>query len=516
MSQADVCSDDDALLANLQREAKELEETEDDLQKRLREVQQSRASVKTRIANLLNQKTPISRLPDDVLVDIFGYGDPTYTNVSLPSHVVASHVLQHWRQVILHAPLLWTCIWRGFGTGGYPIALLEAHLERSRDCPLNFIACGDESDDFFQALNAHVGRWSALEDTDFGDGDSHAVLRSADLCAPMLRRLSLAGGEHALLSEVGTAFPSLTVLRISSSCPLGVLQDALAQLPSLQTLVIDEFGPFDTRHADPVRMPSLSTLELGWATFNDEPDCLPGFLSAIRAPSLESLILRYIDETQVEPFEDWLESATSPVFPCLRRLTLDAVPATATIVHAFPGIEHVVLHVDPLTDYCDRYLSDLEEWLQPAAGDSATDVLWPLLQSVSIRARYYVKPYDPSLLVAARIAAGHPLQKVAMDVRILPSEDTIEWLKRRVQFEPLDPEPRLEESDNSSVGRSGRLTFFRSCGSDASASVGRKRCPECRARLWLPEKDYWVDTTWGADHLMYPAEEYPDSTDATE
>ncbi|KII84567.1 hypothetical protein PLICRDRAFT_45943 [Plicaturopsis crispa FD-325 SS-3] len=455
MDQADAYSDDEAVVASLHSEAKKLETIEEYLLKQLGEVQHTRGSVISRAGNLINRRTYVSRLPDEILPRVFAYGDPTYTLESLPSHVLASHVSQRWRQVTLHDSSLWACIWRGQRTKGYPLGLLEAHLERSRTYPLHII-CGDESDAFFQALVAHVDRWSSFGDSNLGDGYSRALLRLADLCAPALRSLSLTASvgrnlsrtiladgapvlsslivSGGLLSEVHISFTSLTVLRIIEGGTLGVIQDALAHLPSLQTLVFGQFGSFEDRRDAPVNMPSLTTLEIGWAMSNDEPDSLPVLFSAIQTPRLEALILSYVDDAQVEPFEAWLHSGSSPRFPCLHSLTLEHVPATSKLVRAFPGVKHVVLYTNPHNDCC----SVLETWLQPAAGDSGDP--WPMLQSIAIKARYHIQPYDPSHFVASRSAAGRPLQKLLMDLRVLPGEDVIRGLKDHVQFEELLPD----------------------------------------------------------------------------
>ncbi|KII88240.1 hypothetical protein PLICRDRAFT_110549, partial [Plicaturopsis crispa FD-325 SS-3] len=97
-------------IAILQTRAKKLEAAEDGLLKQLRHVQGTLISVRSRIGNLINSRAPISRLPDELLLAIYTYGDPTYAPSSLPSHVVASHVSQRWRRVILGSPTLWTRI----------------------------------------------------------------------------------------------------------------------------------------------------------------------------------------------------------------------------------------------------------------------------------------------------------------------------------------------------------------------------------------------------------------------
>ncbi|KII84571.1 hypothetical protein PLICRDRAFT_45946 [Plicaturopsis crispa FD-325 SS-3] len=441
-------SNDDVVIVSLQSEAKELEAIEDGLLKRLREVQYTLGSVRSRIGSLLNRGTPVLQLPDEILGQIFAYGDPTYTKDSLPSHVLASHVSQRWRHLILHDPSLWTHIARQPHTPGYPLGLLHAHLTRSLTLPLH-ISCGEESDAAFTALAAHAHRWASFEDTELDVVHSRVLLRLAGLCVPVLRSLVLwvaaAPGmpsapalesltiAGAMLAHVRISFASLTVLRIVAGGTLGAIQDALAGLPALQTLKFGDFGSFaDRREGGPVDVPSLTTLEIGWA-MSCGADELPVLFSAIRTPRLETLVLRHVDGAQVAPLEAWLHPGR---FPCLRSLTLQEVPATPRLIRAFPGVEHVVVYANPYTDCC----SVLETWLEPIAGEGEDSDPWPMLKSISIKTQYHQLSCDPSNIVASRIAAGRPLEKVSMDARILVEEDTVRWLKRRVQFEKLVPE----------------------------------------------------------------------------
>ncbi|KII90623.1 hypothetical protein PLICRDRAFT_106062, partial [Plicaturopsis crispa FD-325 SS-3] len=129
---------------DLERQANALEAKEIDLLQQLQDVRRTLASVRSRIGNLVNQRAPISRLPNETLVDILAYGDPSWggkdsywwpsSGLILPSHVIASHVSQRWRDLVLCTPLLWTCIWFRHERLVYPPGLLDAHIERSRAC----------------------------------------------------------------------------------------------------------------------------------------------------------------------------------------------------------------------------------------------------------------------------------------------------------------------------------------------------------------------------------------------
>ncbi|KII90693.1 hypothetical protein PLICRDRAFT_174073 [Plicaturopsis crispa FD-325 SS-3] len=444
--------DGDIDIPSLQRQVKVLEAAENDLLKRLREVQHTLASLRSRIGNLVNDRASISRLPVEVLVAIFAYGDPTYTPRSLPSHAVASHVSQHWRQVILCSPVLWTCIWRDRYAEGYPIGLLQAHLEWSCVSPL-YIVCGNESDAFFRAVVAHVHRWSSFRvlKNSYGSSYSDVLPHLAGLRAPNLRRLALdfaladftpqtvlAGGcpvlssltsPACMFSEFEAAFAHLTVLHITSIVAIRAAQDVLGRLPSLHTLVLGHIVEFDSADVIPVSVPSLTSLEIRCATRSDDAHYLPQILSAVRVPGLASLILRYCMDEQVASFENWLQSVPSTPFPCLHSLTLEGVAATSVIVRAFPDITDVIVVLSPGLDYC----ATLETWLEPGAGEDAAP--WPLLRSVTFDAPYAFRPCDPSKLVASRIAAGRPLERLHMNRDILPGADTTSWLADSVYFE---------------------------------------------------------------------------------
>ncbi|KII92521.1 hypothetical protein PLICRDRAFT_172599 [Plicaturopsis crispa FD-325 SS-3] len=103
---------DESNVADFEHRAKQLETTERDLQLKSRqpEVQYTLAPVRSRVSSVLNRRTPIYRLPAEVLAMIFWYGNPAYDpnklHGHLPSPVIVSHVSRHWRQTAIDTPML--------------------------------------------------------------------------------------------------------------------------------------------------------------------------------------------------------------------------------------------------------------------------------------------------------------------------------------------------------------------------------------------------------------------------
>ncbi|KII92525.1 hypothetical protein PLICRDRAFT_475265 [Plicaturopsis crispa FD-325 SS-3] len=108
----------------------------------------------------------------------------------LPSTVTASHVSRHWRRVVLNSPILWTCIQsRPLNSPhmtSYPLALLDAHLERSRTCLLD-IQYDVSMEAHLDKLVSSVHRWRSFTLADTCDYTvTTSVLECLALC---MRRL---------------------------------------------------------------------------------------------------------------------------------------------------------------------------------------------------------------------------------------------------------------------------------------------------------------------------------------
>ncbi|KII90617.1 hypothetical protein PLICRDRAFT_39193 [Plicaturopsis crispa FD-325 SS-3] len=473
-------------MLSLEGQAKKLEAFEVDLLEQLRAVRQSLASVKSRIRNLLNRRAPISRLPDELLADIFAYGDPR-RRTSQPSHIVASHVSQHWRQVALCNPGLWTRIW--IGCHSCSIGFLDAHIERSRECLLDIDISHSrpKSAAIYDRLAAHAHRWSSLG---INGGYLDVILpRIAHLSAPNLRHLQIhyfrkdedssASTPNAILQagcpllssleislEIMTGYiqrvlwrdhcipgvlPTLTRLKIDH-CEISVeaIQDILRQTTSLQVLRVSFPGiiDFGTGPAHPpVNVPSLTTLDISLVAFSESPplDWLPRFCSAVLTPNVEELGLEVHsdDGNGIEHFASWLHSmpASRHPFPRVHKLYLHP-DATVTIPLALPNVTHLTVCPHFFDEPGGPYVT-LKRVLGPSSGGTAP--LWPSLHSLVLQVKHVntlrSPRYDPSDIIDARIAAGCPIKYLAMTHGISVSEATIHSLKdRHVHFEQLPPD----------------------------------------------------------------------------
>ncbi|KII91788.1 hypothetical protein PLICRDRAFT_28321 [Plicaturopsis crispa FD-325 SS-3] len=405
---------------------------------------------------------PIARLPNEMLIEIFAYGDPTYTKDALPSHFVASHVSQHWRHVVLDTPMLWTyiaCVLQPLDC--YPLALLDAHLERSRMQKLH-IHCDSDSDTFFQRIVPHIHRWASYV---FRNGHHLCCISGllqllVDLHAPNLRRLEIAGattvipsyllkGGAPLLSSFACTcrilqnctIPgitnTLTELTLGAHGPAWVL-DVLEGMQSLESLSIDTVQSwFGYERVPLIALPKLTTLSIKTAA-RERPYSLVKVFSSIATPALESLHLQFASRVHIHHLETWLTSESQsslPHFPRLRELFLRDTEATPELMRMFPNITHAEV-CDLYARYDDTCCGLLLHCVKGVARNVTP--LWPRLRSLCLELYNHKTTCDPSEIVAARIAAGCPLDSLVLrsnDRQFLPSEDVARWLEQRVGFE---------------------------------------------------------------------------------
>lgn len=115
-------------LSHVRSNVKELREKETKLAMQLSEVRESLKDVCLEEAQLVNIGSPISILPQDILVEIFSYLIPNISDIS--------HVTRHWRDVSICTPSLWATInIRQSSSTHWHLPRL--YIERSRRCPLD-------------------------------------------------------------------------------------------------------------------------------------------------------------------------------------------------------------------------------------------------------------------------------------------------------------------------------------------------------------------------------------------
>ncbi|KII92535.1 hypothetical protein PLICRDRAFT_37302 [Plicaturopsis crispa FD-325 SS-3] len=463
---------DQASIVALEGKAEKLEALESDLLQQLRDVRYALAHVRSQVANLVNRRTSISRLPDELLAEIFSHGEPAYTQRGLPSQVTVSHVSQHWRQVAIGTPMLWTriCI-----VGHqpveyvryYPLGLLDVHLDRSRSCLLH-IRCDIDSDAFFRKIIAHAHRWSSFAIAHryaYSDMLSRLLRQLIDLRAPNLRHLAIEGVPSALPTAIFTGgVPLLSSLTLSgfmlSECripgichrltvlnfvgpsygvrTLALIQSVLTETSSLEELGICEFRmDVEVQLADPVELPTLRKLDIGFIDMHSD-DYVTCICSALVMPALECLKLREADRDQVLHFTRYLRSPQALRYPRLQTLILDNTVVTPELVYALPNIRHAVV----ISQCRDGWNMSLEESLEPVPGAPRP---WPYLRSLVLDDTNPMK-FRLYYIVAARIDAGIPLSAVKLkwDRQYLPGAEVLYWLQQHVRLEVFHV-PRADE-----------------------------------------------------------------------
>lgn len=169
--------------------------------------------------------SPISKLPPEILIQIFvvvvvGRGQKSSDRFrsgqrGLPPSFLLTHVCQHWKEVVLNCPMLWTRI-------EFPSSRCSAEmLARSRGAPLKFAAAMDglwpqryratSSKDVQVALQ-HVSHIQELDLTHKSQ-DLTNLLRTMTSPAPVLESLSLR------VSKPGPALEGLTESTFAGVAP---------------------------------------------------------------------------------------------------------------------------------------------------------------------------------------------------------------------------------------------------------------------------------------------------------
>lgn len=209
-----------------------------------------------------NQLAPISRLPPELLAEIFYLCTPELLDSrSLRySHVFVS-VCRQWRNVGMEAPEIWSTI-----PTDVAAEVTEIFLARSRNSPLDIHVGCDAEDDAVHAVLSHIHRIRRLRlDTGnassflqrlrdpaplltfFANSTSNDGIVLPDdflgLDSPRLSHLQLDVGISWNTMRRGSLVQGLTCLymtELSAECfPTGLqLREALMEMPSLETLVI--------------------------------------------------------------------------------------------------------------------------------------------------------------------------------------------------------------------------------------------------------------------------------------
>jgi hypothetical protein len=395
---------------------------------------------------------------------------------------------------------MWTNIYIQAGKPSH-VARAATYLIRSKASPLTIILNFDKQSanhadiqSACEIINPHVDRWQELYiESDWRQGLFRCIQSIPNITAPFLRHIEIdlkVNGddvEHNIVPNRTFAMgaPRLTSIRLK-----GVgLQCFLPPLASTKILHIDEpLFPMTTTCEEFCSMLGRSsalthmviggdvienwmpnvTLDLPSLRFlairvYDAPT-IPALLIAISAPKLESMVLESVIEPDLAPLFRTLHTAARPKYPLLRSLTLceeqahGFTPSTwSQLMQAFPTITHFTLSYHTIDEF---FLA-----LQQTDPNSSTVIPpWPDLNTLTLSDYNLSAGADvrPTLLpptILARIAIGHPIQKLRLSksiLRHLRSRKQLVGLRGQVAVEQFLLYP---DSDNLITWRSGRVRY---------------------------------------------------------
>ncbi|TFK63446.1 hypothetical protein BDN72DRAFT_847612 [Pluteus cervinus] len=323
------------------------------------EVAALRESIRALLA-FRNTFTPAYRLPPEVLTHIFSYiqqatlhfYDPSSRNKA-PRCLRASQVSQHWRNVALGSPGLWSCIYNT-----YPKCILEMWLERSKCAPLSVELLLTSSSDvsfvsssLFRTRSLTVRHrestpWNAdLPDLAFPaplleslvlDADHRWSSRSVSVIpdnifagiVPALRHLEVAG---CAVNPNSCIFADLTSLILKNSNLSGELTSTdllgiLRRLPRLISLVLsgvlrsDSLAPLNV---EKIALSSLQSLSISGSALDQDL----GILSNLSFPATATLDFHSFTRSGdvVTALSDFLSANKAARQPSLDDILVDRI-----------------------------------------------------------------------------------------------------------------------------------------------------------------------------------------------
>ncbi|KAH6917597.1 hypothetical protein BKA70DRAFT_339252 [Coprinopsis sp. MPI-PUGE-AT-0042] len=276
--------------------AHELNEQKRRLLQQVRDVDRALALTLIEYGAVQNSSVYINRVPSEILCLIFSYclSTPNLTGAGnyvsggeRPApEVTLSHVCQHWRQMALGYPQLWSSFrYRTRKWRRDPINRLHAYLDRSNplciDLHISLKGAPHEDMAILDLAAQHVDRWHGLtlvsEDNKFDWSRLQSAL--CDKSAPNLEYMTfrpslavVAGGDHVHVLPIRQltpkifrrGAPKLTQIRLDATVPYFFLPP----LANVTTLSLDAkyYGPRSISWAaflDIINLPSLENLSIG-------------------------------------------------------------------------------------------------------------------------------------------------------------------------------------------------------------------------------------------------------------
>ncbi|RDB25515.1 hypothetical protein Hypma_006476 [Hypsizygus marmoreus] len=437
------------------------------LLREVHEIDQELWDAQARHAKLVNLTAPVSKLPNELLVEIFQtcQGERVWggSRTRTPFEVIASHVSTHWRGIALGTPLLWNDIHITVTprTNVFDRAMhrLTAYLTRSDPSLVDIllqIMVPEKVPGFLHELTPHAIRWHRVSisiSPGCSPNDIYGPLRN--VAAPALMHLSL----HAEVSDgrvdprneypdhcppiLTGGSPSLSFVRVSGV----VVGNLIPPLRAVTTLDIDarpkmlmSLSQFQDMLSQPLQLVNLSLTGLNIQLLRDplnlsHPSPLPALrslrirgtatpchrlLSFMSLPNLENLSLHAI------------HAFDSAVIPSLRSLTLDGCMLAdgdlQNIIRAFPNVSALSV---------DEAIPAIFDLLKPNPSP-----VWPGLRTLTLRDLPPTDVLPLNVMVYSRLNSDAPLHKMFVDRRSRAS------LRLKNSYNPLSEVVPLVRCDD--------------------------------------------------------------------
>jgi hypothetical protein len=434
---------------------------------------------------LLNSCTLICSLPPEILSLIFMLGqalelydsflseDESVSEDSspcVPFEILMTHVSFHFREIAIATHLLWTSI---DVTSARSIEEIEAYIVRSDGCALSVrVEPGDRPSTAramanFNLILLHCDRYHQLTIDSIQESIDDPVIRCfSEWEAPLLERLSISvdeveglvsmgpgsklikGGAPMLsfvrlrglaLSLFNPPLSNVTTLHLDQTSPLPIQYTTFCQMitasPALKNLSIYGdiiSGTIWPGVINPVDLPSLRSLRMcgiGGTIYS-------GLLLGINAPGLESLVLKDVQEYDLDRF--WA-SPNAYKFPLLRHLSFNDFEVSS---HVYANVFRVFPFVTTFTTTCSTRTPRILRLLAESNMGKPSVLPWPMLHILS----FLLDLGDDQLIkdvIQARSDAGCPLERLRVgtshSLSLLPSYC---WFQENTTLEAFQEEER--------------------------------------------------------------------------
>ncbi|KDQ54293.1 hypothetical protein JAAARDRAFT_404326 [Jaapia argillacea MUCL 33604] len=437
----------------------------------------------------MKPKTPVDKLPNEILADIFVICLEEEEGVAFP--ITASHVSRYWRTVSLGTPALWSRI----SVSLLQRPLLDIYLTRSSSQSLDIVLRfnlpetwrygGTDSElislpDYRQrivvtmshSITRHIGRCRSFAFTADNPQVTGTVLRSLEnVAAPQLTSLCLEfslrilrnvfGGGTPLLSTLSLTsvwysdpwvvplLPHLTFLTLKTTPDMPKLSDRdfcklLAECPLLRQLSLDgipfttlvaSLSPNTSRGAHLAFLQSLNISHFTLLPF-DTRACASRLSQILSIPQLESLSFSNSSQGLVSSFVDgiMITNLDREWAPNLTSLSLVDVqisrPAAISLARCFSRIRELKLIGK----------SPYSALLSSVIPGNGHDAMWPELKVLTL-ARTMTTWSQLSDLLLNRNRIGFPLQRVRIDRYGYWTGDGVPGVPTEIElFHPLSPQ----------------------------------------------------------------------------